>query len=276
MKNLGTPGRVDARIWQDLEQRLPVAPQDAVFSRNQRQAKRLGFLAAQRLEHHGSLRFKARHRHLADERSRAVKQAACRARFGAIDAPLPGRPGETVRIRRRWPVVTAFPEHRGGTAPGFSTGLVAARQSKRPETREASPRPGTTEECLATPQASVSPQADAVPGEHEPVTRSVELRRHGAGVRFMMPGQLERQALLARPAMGRVPGMGIAHYPLCLHRVERLQILGNLREHVEASRAIHLTDVGRDDDAPTPAQGDRAFHVPANGQGRSRLLPRQR
>ena len=87
MKNLRAPGRVDARIPQHRQQRLPVAPQDAIFSRNQRQAKRLGFLAAQRLEHHGSLRFEARHRHLADERSCGVKQAARRARFGAIDAP---------------------------------------------------------------------------------------------------------------------------------------------------------------------------------------------
>ena len=91
-----------------------------------------------------------------------------------------------------------------------------------------------------------------------------------------MPGQLDRQALLARPAMGRVPGMRIAHDPLGLHRVQRLQIFGNLREHVETSRAVHLTDVGRHDDTPIPAQGDRALHVPANGQGRTRLLPGQR
>ncbi len=100
MENLRAPTRRDTRVPQHAEQRLPVAPQDPVIAPDKWQPDRLGVFTAQRLEHHRSLRFEARHRHLADERRRRIEEAACRARFRAIDAPQPRGSRETIGIRR--------------------------------------------------------------------------------------------------------------------------------------------------------------------------------
>ena len=64
-----------------------------------------------------------------------------------------------------------FPAQRGGAAPGRAPGAVAARQPKRPQTRDPAPAPGPAEERFAAPECAVRAEADAVPGEHEPAGR---------------------------------------------------------------------------------------------------------
>ncbi len=163
-----------------------------------------------------------------------------------------------------------------GAAPWLAPGALAARQTKRSQTGHSTPVAGCAEQRLTAPECLVLTQADAVPGEHQPLAIAIQFGRNGTRVRRVVPDALHRQCpLLLCPAMGRIARVRVADDTFGAHAIQRLQVGRNLLKYREASRTVHLADVRRNNDASTPAERHRTFHVSAGGQGRLTLSPRQ-
>ena len=75
--------------------------------------------------------------------------------------------------------------------------------------------------------------------------------------------------------MRGVPRVRVADDTLGANTVERLQIGGDLLEHGETPRAIHLANMRRDNNATIPAECDGPFHVTAHRQQWLFLWPGQ-
>jgi hypothetical protein len=94
---------------------------------------------------------------------------------------------------------------------------------------------------LATPEAAILPESDAVPCEHEPAFDVGMFASQRRGVRAVMRHSPHRNAAPTCPASTRVVRMGIGEDLAGLHSVERPQALGRCYERIEGPRSLEVT-----------------------------------